>query len=215
MQAAQLRWVLYAVAAGLLLVALWLAPPAGGGDASPVVQAMPRRAATAATAATAKATNPANPANAAVAGLPLQLQPRTAQPVVWDPFAAAGLLQWPAAPAVPAAQPAAGAQPEGDTAEPAPPLPFSFLGRWTEQGRTTVFLRRGDKTIPITGLGRIDDRYHVRAIDEQGLLLQHLPSGSTQALRFDAPAPAAAGAAAQAAPPPPGAPLSGDPMSDN
>lgn len=188
LRASHLRWLVYAAAALLLASGLLSQAPAPSAD---VVQPVPRRPAPLA-ASTTSAPRAAG----------ITLQPRTAGAVLRDPFAGMAPAQTSARP-VPRAPsaPVAAQAPPG----PVPPLPFGFLGRWTEQGRTTVFLQRGDKTVAVSGLGRIDERYHLRAIDEHGLLIEHLPTRSIQALRFDAPPPVVAASvagAARAAPPP-------------
>lgn len=203
LRAPHLRWLFYAAAALLLAAGLLSQAPVPSAD---VVLPAPRRPAPAETAATS--------ANGTTSAAGIALQPRAAAPVLVDPFAGAAPTQQAARPPpLVLARPVAAQAPP----EPAPPLPFGFLGRWTEQGRTTVFLQRGDKTVAVTGPGRIDDRYHLRAIDEQGLLIEHLPSRSTQILRFEAPPPMAAAAvagAARGAPPTP-APSATEDMGEN
>ncbi len=215
-----LRWLGYVVVAGLLLQALLSGPPPGAAD---VVRAVPRRVSGGSTDSTAlsigTAAGAANRPSPGSAAGPISLQIRAAAPVLADPFAAPFAARDHAQrQALALARARAPAQPQTGTeaSEPAPPLPFSFLGRWTEQGRTTVFLRRGDKTVAVGSNGRIDDTYQLRAINEQGLLIEHLPSRSTQTLRFDAPPAAAAKAgAAQAALPLSAAPPSDETVGEN
>jgi hypothetical protein len=92
----------------------------------------------------------------------------------------------------------------------APPVPFRYLGKWTEGGRTTVLLMREGRSIAITATGRLDDQYAVQAIDEDRVVLQYLPSGATQVVPFDAPPTNKA----QAVAPPPAAPPAAAPADD-
>lgn len=83
----------------------------------------------------------------------------------------------------------------------APPLPFTYLGKWTEQGKTTIFLARGDQHVAVKGPGRLDDSYAVESVDDRQVVLTYVPLGIRQVLPLvpGAPPVQAAGAAAPAA----------------
>jgi hypothetical protein len=114
------------------------------------------------------------------------LHPRSLAEPVADPFeslpVAAAKSSIAAAPVRAPAEPSLGAA--------APPLPFSYVGRWKENGRTTLYLQRDDKPIAVRGPGRIDAEYSVQSIDERGVVFTYMPLGTVQALRFDGASPA-------------------------
>jgi len=65
-----------------------------------------------------------------------------------------------------------------------PPLPFKYLGKWTQKERTTVFLER-DHFPYAARLGQILDReYRVDAIEANHIVLMYLPLGLQQVLVF-------------------------------
>jgi hypothetical protein len=80
-----------------------------------------------------------------------------------DPFAPRSF-----APAVQHAQ-AAKAAPS------APPLPFAYIGRITQEGKTEVFVMRGDDVISIAAGRKIDREYRVDAITESSIVFTYLP----------------------------------------
>ena len=76
----------------------------------------------------------------------------------------------------------AGAVTANDAAPPT--LPFKYLGKWAQNGRTTVFLER-DHYPYAARLGQdLDHEYHVDAIEENYLVLTYLPLGTRQVLVF-------------------------------
>jgi hypothetical protein len=80
----------------------------------------------------------------------------------------------------------AGAVANAVTAQDAAPptLPFQYLGKWTQNGRTTVFLVR-DHHPYAARLGQdLDHEYHVDAIAEDYLVLTYMPLGTRQVLVF-------------------------------
>ncbi|HEX6363684.1 MAG TPA: hypothetical protein VFZ93_12040, partial [Albitalea sp.] len=70
----------------------------------------------------------------------------------------------------------------------APPLPFTYLGKWVEDGRTTVFLGRSGQPVAVRGVGRLDGTYAVESIDDRRIVLKYLPLGTLQALSLSPPA---------------------------
>jgi hypothetical protein len=69
----------------------------------------------------------------------------------------------------------------------APPLPFSYVGKWTEDGRTIVFLARGGNNVAVRGPGKLDDAYAVESIDDKQMVMKYLPLGKPQVLSLVAP----------------------------
>jgi len=185
------RWLAYAGAGLLTLAAMaWVDR---GRDEGAV--ALP----------TARVATPVASRAAPAAGVPL-LRARAENEPLDDPFGAFGEPVAAAAFAPPPREPQPAAPPAP------PPLPFAYVGRWTEQGRTTIYLQRKDRSVAVLGLGRLDDEYSVQSISDQGMVFKYKALDVLQGLRFDAPAAVVTAAAAQAAPavagrpaPPPGA----------
>lgn len=74
----------------------------------------------------------------------------------------------------------------------APRLPFAFLGKLQEGGRTAIVLYRGGVTLMVRGTGKLDEDYDVEAIEESFLVLRYVPLGERQVLELKAPAQAIA-----------------------
>lgn len=182
------RWVPYTLVL-LLTAAAVFAPEAE----SPVELVQP--VARAPMAAAARSAAPKDMAEPTLA-LP---QARGLPAPMGDPFSAPRPAQ---AEAAVAPRPAASRA----VVQTAPPLPFVFLGRWQERGRSFVFLQRGERSYKVEQAGPLDGDYTVHALDERGMQLRYEPLGLLQELRFDAPPaaqPARALAARSAAPVPP------------
>ncbi len=83
----------------------------------------------------------------------------------------------------------------------APPLPFTFIGRLTENGRTVVYLNLQDR-IASGGVGdTIDRRYRIEAIDDRAITFNYLPLDIRQQLALPGRAnPGETGSASPAAP---------------
>lgn len=113
-----------------------------------------------------------------------------------DPFSAQG----PGMPTQPPVEAAPAPAPPPPPPQ-APPLPFTYLGKWTEKGQTTVFLSRGERHVSVRGPGKLDETYAVESIDERQIVLNYLPLGIRQSLALvpGAPPVQAAGAAPEAA----------------
>lgn len=81
------------------------------------------------------------------------------------------------------------APPPATTAAPtplpaAPPLPFTFLGRTTgPDGRTQIFLTRGDKLLTVKEHEVIDEQYRVERITGDEIVFVYLPLAQAQPLR--------------------------------
>lgn len=66
----------------------------------------------------------------------------------------------------------------------APPLPFSYLGRLTQDGKTEVFVLRGEELISIAAGQKIDEAYRVDAISESSIRFTYLPLKTRQSLEL-------------------------------
>jgi hypothetical protein len=158
------RWI---VLAGALALALAAARLVGGADRAP------------APAGSAPAGTPARIAAAPEeASVPLALDrlgPRTAALPAGDPFRA---ISWQAAAQ---AEARASAPPRPRRPE-APPLPFAYMGKLVEDGRTTVFLVQGERNLIVRAGDTIDGTYRVDGIGEHDMTLTYLPLGQRQQL---------------------------------
>jgi hypothetical protein len=112
----------------------------------------------------------------AAADLDLEkLQRNAAAPTGADPFAPRSF-----APAVRQAARAASAP-----AEPtAPPLPFAYLGRLTQDGKTEVYVLRGDELISVAAGQKIDEQYRVEALSESSIVFTYLPLKTRQSIEL-------------------------------
>jgi hypothetical protein len=91
-----------------------------------------------------------------------------------DPFAPRSF-----APPAPAARAAAAEKPS------APPLPFAFAGRLTQNGVTEVLVTRGEEIISIAAGQNIDGEYRVDAISESRIAFTYLPLKEKQSLQVE------------------------------
>jgi hypothetical protein len=180
---ARYRWLGYAVAGAATVAAMWWVEQ-GDQQPAPVVAAATPRAPAPSSAASRQ--------EAARVRLEwLKRRPGEEVPR-GDPFGSQGLGTQPPAQAAP--PPAAVAPPPPPPQ--APPLPFTYLGKWTEQGRTTVFLARGERHLAVRGTGKLDETYTVEAIDDRQLVLNYVPLGIRQTLPLVAGMPPAQAAGA-------------------
>lgn len=73
-------------------------------------------------------------------------------------------------------------QPKAAAARPeAPPLPFRYLGKMVEDGKTKIFLANGDESITATPGQRIGD-YRIDRITEAEVRITYLPLKQQQSL---------------------------------
>ena len=75
----------------------------------------------------------------------------------------------------------------------APPLPFTYLGKLVEDGRTTLFLAREDRNYVVRTGDTIDGTYRIEEIRDAAAVLVYLPLKSKQTLAFAAGAQSADG----------------------
>jgi hypothetical protein len=113
-----------------------------------------------------------------------------------DPF---GLL---AAEPTPEAR-APSAAPAAPVRSQVPPLPYAYVGRWTEAGKTVVFLSDQERNIAVREPGKLSESYAVRSIDDKQMVLVYLPSNTVQVLPLTKAEGAAAAVAASPAAVPP------------
>ena len=67
----------------------------------------------------------------------------------------------------------------------APPLPFKFMGRYTEGGKEVVFVtNRQDRNYVVSPGDTIEGNYRVESITERSMTLTYLPLGQQQMLQL-------------------------------
>ena len=181
-----MRKIVLGVAAAATLLAAWFAPDQDGGVVGPAAATTRDAAVPAARTAPAAADYPADsnggtPEAPAAVTAELQIHPRVADDDLgnvfakqsWQPAAAAPLKVLPQAP-VEAAQPVV---PAG-----APPLPFQFLGRFTDEGKTAYFLQIDGRNIVARAGEKIDDNYQLDSVSGDTMNFIYLPLNQKQSL---------------------------------
>jgi hypothetical protein len=88
-----------------------------------------------------------------------------------------------AAPAARAARPATTPPP----APVAPPLPFRYLGRYVEGGRSAVYLARGDEPLLAAPGAALGAEYRVEEVSPAAVTLIYVPLGTRQRLPLPPP----------------------------
>jgi hypothetical protein len=104
-----------------------------------------------------------------------RLKRAEAPPPQADPFAPRSFAPPPQAVVARAAAP---------EAPSAPPLPFTYIGRLIQDGKTEVFVVRGDELISIAAGQNIDAQYRVDAISEARIAFTYLPLRTRQSLEL-------------------------------
>jgi hypothetical protein len=69
----------------------------------------------------------------------------------------------------------------------APPLPFVYMGRLSEEQRTTVFLTSGDRNLVVKPGDLIDNTYKVEEVTDSSVVLTYLPMKQRQTLAIGTP----------------------------
>lgn len=64
----------------------------------------------------------------------------------------------------------------------APPMPFTFAGRFTSGNEISVFLTMGDRNLVVHEGDTIDSTYRVERIDNQSITLNYLPLNQRQTM---------------------------------
>jgi hypothetical protein len=98
-----------------------------------------------------------------------------------DPFAPKSFAPPPPPPAPVASAPAAAPEPPS-----APPLPFVYAGKVTQDGRTEVYVTRDDNLISIAPGENIDGEYRVDAVTASSIRFTYLPLKTVQSLELEA-----------------------------
>lgn len=186
------RWMLYAVAGLLTGAAMLAAPPDEPeieAEAAPAVRPTQRAQRT----RSAQAAAPQAPAVLALPQRPYGGAGR-------NPFAEPAALA--AAEAAAAARLASAAPPPAPLSSAPPavsvrqPPAFGFLGRWTENGATTVFLSLDGHQLAAVAGQLLTPDYRVEQVDAHALRLRHVPTGTPHVLALVAGPSTAAAAAA-------------------
>lgn len=175
-----LRWACYAIAAAGTAAAMWHVDHRA--DDTGTVQAVrpPQRGLVLPAAATRPVSGPDT-----LAVLKQRLDAALSGGA--DPFSD----DRPARGAAPAAAPVAAAA----TAAPAAPaMPYSYVGRWVDQGTTEVFLQAASRVVSVRGPGPLEDGYAVEAIGPEGLTIKGA-AGERYTVSFAAAGGAAPGGA--------------------
>lgn len=69
----------------------------------------------------------------------------------------------------------------------APPLPFTYMGRLSEERDTTVFLTLGDRNLVVKPGDTIDNTYKLEEVGESAIVLTYLPMNQRQTLPIGTP----------------------------
>jgi len=168
---AKQRWIIYAIALALTLVAVkW----AGGQDSADNGVAAARQAGEAAKPGRAAPASTAATERAPELRLDL-LGSRTSPAPAGDPFQA---RSW-----APPPEPEANRRRLPPPPQ-APPMPFAYMGKLVEDTTTTVFLARQDRNYVVRAGDTIDGTYRVERIGDDGLVVTYLPLKIQQTLPF-------------------------------
>ncbi|MBJ7309622.1 hypothetical protein ACFOLJ_13325 [Rugamonas sp. CCM 8940] len=172
-------------AAGATLIAAYFAPDQDGGVVGPAGASTRERPASAPAAVPVLPATPLIPAEQADAANALRIQARVADDEEelgnvfakqsWQPEAPKKPI--PAQSEQTAAAPAKPAGPAG-----APPLPFLFMGRFVDEGKTAFFLQLDGRNIVAHAGDKIDERYVLDSVGADALHFIYLPLNQKQSL---------------------------------
>src|SRR5207344_2347728 len=166
------RWIFYALALALTLVAMRFAGGQDRSDSQPSVVAAQR--------AERPAREPATDVGQVDTSPAVRLEllgERAATSPTQDPFQS---RSWEPPVSLVAAAPAPPPRPE------APPLPFTYLGKLVEEASTTLFLAREDRNYVVRTGDTIEGTYRIEEIRDEAAVLVYLPLKSKQTLAFAA-----------------------------
>jgi hypothetical protein len=186
-----MRKLVLGVAAAATLLAAWFAPDQEGGVVGPAAATTREPAAAHPTGDAGAAPRAGVPADANGGPAPqqwldLQIHPRVNEDELgnlfakqsWQPDAPKKVLPPQVADATQAAQPArAAASPTG-----APPLPFQFMGRFVEDGKSAYFLQQDGRNVVARPGEKIDDNYLLESAANGALQFIYLPLNERQTL---------------------------------
>lgn len=97
----------------------------------------------------------------------------------WSGYVAAGTIQLP-----PPVIPRLVAAPVVPVKPVAPPLPYVYLGQLLDDGKQTVFMKRGDEPLTLIGGEVTDDGWRLEQIETRTLLFTHLATGDQRRLEI-------------------------------
>ncbi|WP_217916187.1 hypothetical protein [Duganella sp. BJB1802] len=183
-----MRKIVIGAAAVATLLAAWFAPDQDGGVVGPA--AATTRETTPAPVATAIATPPADATSTAAATTPvpaadnvdLQIHPRVADDEMGNVFAK---QSW--APETPKkimmdqAQAQQAAQQASPPSGP-PTLPFQFMGRFTDEGKTAYFLQVDGQNVVARPGEKVNDSYLLDSVSGNTMNFVYLPLNQKQTL---------------------------------
>jgi len=69
----------------------------------------------------------------------------------------------------------------------APPLPFVYMGRLSEESNSTVFLTLGDRNLVVKPGDTIDNTYKLEEVGDSAIVLTYLPMNQRQILPIGTP----------------------------
>lgn len=173
-----MRKIVIGVAAAATLLAAWFAPDQDGGVVGPAAATTRDAVPPAATAApqadvTAEAMPPPAP------GPDLQIHPRVADDEMGNVFAK---QSWaPQAPLKVMAEQAPQVQKTGVPSGP-PGLPFQFMGRFTDDGKTAYFLQIDGQNVVARPGEKINDSYLLDSVSGDTMNFIYLPLNQKQTL---------------------------------
>jgi len=104
-----------------------------------------------------------------------------------DPFGSRSFRPAPPKAKVQAAVGAAGAAPAPAPPPQAPPLPFAYIGRLSEDRDTTVFLAMGERNLVVKPGDVIDNTYRLEEINDSAVVLTYIPLSQRQTLSIGTP----------------------------
>ena len=183
-----MRKIVIGAAAVATLLAAWFAPDQDGGVVGPAAattrEAAPASAPVLAAAATAPATAPA-PADvgvpaAATDGIDLQIHPRVADDDMGNVFAK---QSWaPESPKKVMMEQAQQAAQQASAPSGPPALPFQFMGRFTDEGKTAYFLQIDGQNVVARPGEKVNDSYLLDNVSGNTMNFVYLPLNQKQTL---------------------------------
>lgn len=176
-----MRKIVIGAAAVATLIAAWFAPDQDGGVVGPAA-ATTREADPAPPTPTAPVAATLAAAPAGVGGIDLQIHPRVADDEMGNVFAK---QSWaPEAPKKVMLEPAQAQQVAQQASAPSgpPALPFQFLGRFTDEGKTAYFLQLDGQNVVARPGEKINDSYLLDSVNGDTMNFVYLPLNQKQTL---------------------------------
>jgi hypothetical protein len=174
-----MRKMVIGAAAAATLLAVWFAPEQDGGVVGPAAATTREAPTTGAPAAEPAATADTLPAVAP--GAQLQIHPRVAEDDLGNVFAK---QSW-QADAPKKTMPLQAVQEQRQAAAGpvgAPALPFQFMGRFSDEGKTAYFLQIDGRNVVARPGDNIDDNYRLDSVSGDSLNFTYLPLHQKQSL---------------------------------